>query len=70
MIQERTNFQINDKDFEEYKRTVKEMERLILAAERSYKKIEQIRSYSVAGHSNTKGVGWIRIRNANKLSTK
>lgn len=69
MTSERAIVQINDTDFEEYIRNAKEMEQLINAAEKSYKKIVQIRGCSVARYGRTRHIGWIRISKANKNKT-
>lgn len=66
MTGERASVPINDTDFEEYKRNAKEMERLILAAEKSYKRIVQIRGCTVSRRGKTRHIGWIRIGSANK----
>ena len=70
MTSERTIAQINDTDFEEYMRNAKEMERLILAAEKNYKKIVQIRGCSVSGRLRTRQIGWIKFANAGKRKAK
>ena len=70
MASERTIVQINDTDFEEYIKNAKEMERLILAAEKSYKKIVQIRGCSVSRQGRTRQLGWIKFANSGKSKTK
>lgn len=66
MTSKRTTVQITDTDFEEYKRNAKEMERFILAAEKSYKRIVKIRGCSASKHGRTRHMGWVRIGNSDK----
>lgn len=59
--------QMSDKDYARYLKNVEEMERLILAAEISYKQIEQIRKQPLGKNGRVKRIRLAKLKNAARI---